>query len=310
VSTEFSLAQEKERDSNVAGYWPQAYRFHLAYVRNGKHVRTTHVPDITSIQTFPPRLILEETKTEEEWVRISRQHVGWVIKEDGRWRNPTLEELFGREYGYEYRLRSAAEFSQQLIANYNSLAAYYAATAVPVSDAGYAEIQDQFCSRSSMPMHELVAAGVSVDDVYKSIVEGLVAFDLENDDIDDTAHAVIYRDRVALRMFRRAAEQHNSAVRSSMLSSLVPGSKLIYDSVTYVAKVVGHRSNDPVGSRDDRRWRNVRQVGGRLRGDGAAHSKADGCGWQATRCTDLCRGTSWRVTVSSKDSATLGKTSP
>jgi putative transposase len=240
-TTEFALGQEKELNSNTVGFWPQAHRFYLVYQWNGKTVRTTHVPDVFSLEKFPARAVLEEIKTEAEWQRLALQRPGWVVKEGGRWRNPTLEDYFQRTYGYDYRLRSSEEFPAQRVDNYASLAAYYAPNAAPVSDAGYAEIREQFKVQSFVPLRAFVEAGVTVDDINKAIADGLVAFDFDYDDVDDTDHALIYRDQLALKMCRRALEQHEQIANAGLLSSLVPGSQLVYDGVTYVAKVVGNR---------------------------------------------------------------------
>jgi putative transposase len=239
MSTEFPLGQEKERDSNVLGYWVQAYRFHLAYPRNGKTVRTTHVPDYFSIEKFPARAVLEEVKTEQEWLRLSHQHPGWIVKEGDRWRNPTLEAHFEREFGFEYRLRSSVEFPQRRVANYSALAAFYSPNASVLTDSSYAALRAEFADQSFVALKDLVGSGLTVDEVYKAIADGLVAFDLDHDDIDDTQNVNVYRDQRALSMFRQVSDELASKVQTSMLSSLVPGSRLVYDGTTYVVRIVG-----------------------------------------------------------------------
>jgi hypothetical protein len=79
----------------------------------------------------------------------------------------------------------------------------------------------------------------TVDDVYKAIADGLLAFDLYNDDISEAHRAYVYRDAAALEFYQRIEQGRTHDTMQQLAVSIEVGTEIEYEEHTYRVVLAG-----------------------------------------------------------------------
>ncbi len=247
-TVEYPAVIQYEHDERVLEYYAQPMTLDLKWQgpEGQKASRTPHTPDFLLIRQ--DGFFVEEWREESRLLRLSTRYPGRFVRDEGGWRYP-VAEAFLAERGIHYRLRSADEHPRVYIQNLIFLANYLDPGYPDVDPCREEAIAEQFRQKAAIPLLHLLQRGgaeasgqtFSADDVYKSIANGKVAFDLRNDLLSETHRVVVFRDPAALQMYRRLEEGVEQAPGREV-ASIEVGARVDWDGKSYLIQRVGQTS--------------------------------------------------------------------
>jgi putative transposase len=253
---ELPAAVVYENDPNVLAFLAQPTRLDLILTDGGLKApyRVPHTPDLLIIRA--DSIILEEWHPAEWLRRDAIKRPGRYVCEDGRWRWPEVED-FARARGIEYRLRTLEEHPRKFIRNIEFLADYLTPEELDFSPGSLEAIQACFADHAVISLVDLISRATrseisspteavapespafSVSDIYRAVARKLIAFDLDNDLIDETHHAVLYRDIHTMEMARRIV-MAETLDRDYLTFDITAGATITYDGAPKKVLIVGY----------------------------------------------------------------------
>ena len=244
-TVEFPAVIQYEHDTTVLEYFEQPCKIDLILTDGGakKAFRLQHTPDFLLV--YRDKLVLEEWREEDRLVALARKHPGRWVKEVDGWHFPEAEAQLA-ELGIVYRIRSADELPRQYVRNLIFLSDYLDPAHPPIDVATTDKIRAPFAEKLVVGLPELIAAvssdGLTSDDVYKSIADRVVSFDLYNDDLAETHRVRVFRDDAAMALMTRCEQTPAVPERLSLAASIEVGAQVDYQGVTYNIALVGDKS--------------------------------------------------------------------
>ncbi|TXG80835.1 MAG: hypothetical protein E6R14_08645 [Thermomicrobiales bacterium] len=239
---EYARAIHLEHDTDTLEYYMQPVKLDVVWadaVSNRKN-RFQHTPDILRIRKSG--ITLEEWKTESKLERLSEKNPErYERRADGSWHSRLLEEHLS-SYGIGYELHSDAEHPRRFIENLQVLADFWHPDCEPLDAAKAKTLRTLFAESSAIHLHELICGehNLSVDDVFRALVEGVVAADLYGERLADARRVRIFRDATALEFYERAAQVERNKADERRDQSIVVGSRVLYDGVEYEVLLEGN----------------------------------------------------------------------
>lgn len=232
-----------EHDESVLEYYTQPCKLEIELVDKSTSSikKCTHYPDILII--YKDKIVLEEWKYEKEFERLALKIPYRYEKLNERWRSTQIEEYLA-EIGICYQLRCAEEHPLQYLKNISFIADYTRPGYMSLCQEAIDKLRSIFEWSPVIALKDVVAAlevnGLESDMLYKAIAEGLVVFDMFNDDISSTDRALLYRDHVAMEFYKIDKENDEKDVLPVL--NLSVNSELVYDGIEYKIDLLGQES--------------------------------------------------------------------
>lgn len=242
-TVEYRAALLFEHDKNVEEYYSQPCYLDLRLVgKDGKtHGRIQYPPDFLVLTQ--DNIVVYEVREEERLVRLAKDFPHRFMKDNGTWRFPEVEAHL-REMGITFRLMSSSEFPVRFLANTEFLEPYLRSDTPPLGEEAERALRARLEERPEWPLQWLVDEALTVrgdvtppfkvDDIYKAVADGLLAFDLERDDLSATRRVHVFRDRGTLELHRLLERPPNyCTMRTPMEVNLRDGAVVDYDGHNY-----------------------------------------------------------------------------
>ncbi len=254
-TVEFPAVIMYEHDDKVLEYYAQPVKLDVKWQAPSakRPFRIQHTPDMLLIRE--DGFWIEEWKEEKKLLELHKKSPERILKENGEWRYPAVEELL-RNLGISYRIRTADEHPRTYIQNLTLLSDYFDAKCPNVEDERLAAIHGQFQDQAAVPLLHLIERGksrtsdtgeevlYSSDEIYKAIADGALSFDLMGDLLSDTHRVMVYRDPKAMELGRSIidVEVINEYPVDRRDVSVDPGCQVDYDGVMYTVVRVGTKT--------------------------------------------------------------------
>ena len=237
-TVEFPAAVLYEQNPEVLEYFPQPVKVDIVVKGGrGKAGRFPHTPDFLVIQN--EGFLIEEWREEARLLRKAVAHPNRYVRGEAEWRCPPAEEYFA-DIGITYRLRSADELPRTLVHNLEFLADYMRPDCPQPGEPFYKCIHDIFRDRSSIHLVELLQVeGITADDVYRSIADGSLAFDLINHRVSETDRVLAFRDEIVMMFHRKVNSNPIGETVDRKDASILTGGVVRYDGHDYEIGPVG-----------------------------------------------------------------------
>jgi transposase InsO family protein len=185
---------------DVLEFWDQPITFKLEYKsKSNRNVSPTHTPDFFVISKTHAEFV--ECKTEEELIKLANtQPYRYFFGKDKQWRCPPGESYAAR-FGFRYRVVSSAEIDCVHTRNTVFLEDYFCEDAPPVGDDQREKIVSFVAREPGVLLADLLErmmeAGVTADDVYTSIAQGVVFVNLKGEPLAEPQRVWVYPDKEA-----------------------------------------------------------------------------------------------------------------
>jgi putative transposase len=236
-TVEYPAVITYERDPTVLEYFPQPVELDIIQIdENGKKSRFPHTPDFLILRK--DGIWIEEWREEPRLVKLAAKHPGRYFREADGWHSPFAEEQLASK-GISYRLRSADEHPRCFIRNMMFLGDYLEPGQQTLDEHFVQALMDKFIDRSAIHLRELLdTEGFSPDSIYQAIAQGIVAFDMMNDDIAETDRVVAFRDDTILKFHQKVATASAGALQERLDVSVEVGGIVRYDGQEFEIKVL------------------------------------------------------------------------
>ncbi|WP_291271448.1 DDE-type integrase/transposase/recombinase [Geothrix sp.] len=237
-TVEYPAVITYERDASVLEYFAQPVKLKINQMdANGKKCSFTHTPDFLVVRR--DGILIEEWREEERLLAHAVKYPGRYVREEDGWRSPFVEEQLAA-MGITYRLRSADEHPRCYIRNLIFLGDYLDAGGKASNPAVAKVLLGLFSDRAAIHLREVLnTEGVSPDHVYQAIADGLLSFDLMNDDIAETDRVQVFRDETTMLLHRKVGMAPIGESVERLDASIATGGMLRYDGQDYEIGPVG-----------------------------------------------------------------------
>jgi putative transposase len=237
-TVEYPAVVTYERDASILEYFPQPVKLFIDQTdATGKRSRFRHTPDFMLIRK--DGIWIEEWREEKRLVAAAMKSPGRYVREKGGWRSPFVEEHLAA-MGVGYRLRSADEHPRCYIRNLLFLGDYLEQDRQAQDETAASALQGLFKDQAAIHLREVLETdGISADQVYRGIAEGIVSFDLLNDDVSETDRVLVYRDESTMLLSRKVGLAPVGGYAERLDASIDAGGKVRFDGVEYDIVLVG-----------------------------------------------------------------------
>jgi len=237
-TVEYPAVITYERDASVLEYFAQPVKLKIIYMdANGKKCSFMHTPDFLVVRK--DGILIEEWREEKRLLAHAVKYPGRYVREEDGWRSPFVEEQLAA-MGITYRLRSADEHPRCYIRNLLFLGDYLDAGGDALDPAVKKTLRGLFVDRAAIHLREVLnTEGVSPNHVYQAIADGLLSFDLMNDDIAMTDRVQVFRDETTMLFHRKVGGEPIGEPTERLDASIATGGTLCYDGQDYeIGRVV------------------------------------------------------------------------
>jgi putative transposase len=218
---------------------PKVLEFHAQPVKlfvdlpdkNGRILQTAQFPDFLVVTE--DGIFLDEWREEPRLLRLAMKYPGRTYRGADGWRFPAMETLLA-DQGITYRLRSSDEHPGTLIQNLQFLGDYLDPEAPAVPTPVLGRLLERFTEQAAIHLNELLAMeGVEADDIYKAIADEALAFDVDNDLIQETDRVLVYRDRATMAFHRKVMADTSALGLERLDVNLEMGMRVAYDDAEF-----------------------------------------------------------------------------
>ena len=255
---EYYAALRYEHDDNVLEYHPQPCQ--LPIVRtNGNRIKNSYVINYPDFLVIRKNIILlEDWRDEKKLLKIAAKKPGRVVREEDGWHDPDMEKYLS-SFGIAYRLSSLNEHPEQFIRNLEFLSDYINYSYPKVDKWKYDSIKEVLsenpilsiegliellgekfnCDLGTYIKHSTSEDKILSDDIYKLIADGLITFDMYNDDISRTHIAQVYRDKVTMVFDQNSFSNPVTNDVRRLDTSIKIGTEITYETTAYKVILIG-----------------------------------------------------------------------
>lgn len=228
-----------ENDPSCLEYWPQPFKLDLQLLgEEGTPTgRQPHTPDFLLIKS--DGIYVHEWREESRLMRAAKKSQEFYKDDDGTWHYRAPEVHLSR-LGLKYELHSGVELPTTYIQNAFFLRDYNEPGCPPANPDAEQNLLEILRDRGSVPYFDLLQRQmISADDIFKCIVKGTIAADLERDRLDDPANLVIHRDYAVARVYRILSQVQDSHVPIAGMGVLASGSTVVFNGRQHQVLLVG-----------------------------------------------------------------------
>jgi len=258
---EQAMAVMLDNDPKVIAFFAQPPQVSLDIKREDGSRTTTvpYTPDFLVVADN--RIVVIETKDSVALLERSLKNDYQFYRDThGIWHYRAAEEYFA-SLGMHYELKSTGDLPPALVGNLRFLEEYAHDTCPPLSDSEADAVRAPVLERGYVPIHELLAIGVSADHVYRAIIEKHVYFDVHGDSLADVSSAAVYANkatREAMRLVQAQEFQAPPPIPGTL--HLRSGGKLFIYQKEYTVLLEGERDVRLVDKHDREEVRSLAEI--------------------------------------------------
>lgn len=237
---EYTAALEHEVNPDVLEYHAQpcTLKLELIDAETGEVYPIDHTPDFLVIQRT--QILLQEWKTEEKLMHLTRRQPWRYEKQGSRWRSPQIEAHLAKQ-GIVYEIHSSAETHPNRTKNWDVLQDYLLAGAPACSPLTVQRLQAVLAEHGRLSLRDLQGPGFGflADELNQAIVGGHLVCDLSSALLSNPDDFMVYRDAALMVFYAAGLATRSTTTSPSFALSLALGSRFRYDGQTLEVSLLG-----------------------------------------------------------------------